>query len=119
MLVPAHPGALAWSASDHRLGPCESVLAQRYLAMPYTDVGQVMIGTFAAAERISRFFDECGDGGTLKDWLNDIWVKGDNYYWSDKQVVLLIIETCRGSARQALEVVPPEEQTLPAIALEP
>ena len=43
--------------------------------------------------------------------LNDIWVKRDNYHWSDEQVVWLIIEICRRHARQTLEAVPPEQLT--------
>jgi len=80
-------------ADDLRLNPNESCLAQRYKSTPYTEVGPAMISTSAAAEKTQRLSDE-DSGLSLRDWLNDIWVKRDNYHWSNEQVALLIVECC-------------------------
>ena len=68
-----------------------------------------MIGSLAAAEQIPQFSDE--DKGTLlKDWLNDLWIKRDNYIWTDEQVARLILECCRGRAGAALAAIPPQNR---------
>ena len=47
--------------------------------------GPAMMGNMAAAERIPPFSDE-DKGMLLKDWLNDLYIKRDNYNWTDEQV---------------------------------
>ena len=87
-----------WGANSvrgrNRLNPNESCLVQRFRSMPYSEVGPAMIGTSAAAEKIPKFSDE-EKGTSLKDWLNDIWVKRDNYKWCNEQVARLIVECLR------------------------
>ena len=68
-----------------------------------------MIGSFAAAERIPKFSDE-DKGTSLKDWLNDLWIKRDNYNWTDEQVDRLILECCKGCASGALAAIHPEDR---------
>ena len=65
-------------ADDTRMDPNVSCLAQRFISTPYSDVGPAMIGNWAAAEQITKFSDE-DKGTSLKDWLNDLWVKRDDY----------------------------------------
>ena len=61
-------------ANDTRMDPNVSCLAQRFIGTPYSNVGPAMIGNYAAGDRITKFSDE--DMGTsLKDWLNDLWIK--------------------------------------------
>ena len=72
-------------AGDIRPDPNVSCLAQKLVATPYSNVGPAMMGSMAVAERIPHFSDE--DKETLlKDWLNDLWIKRDNYNWTDEQV---------------------------------
>ena len=74
---------------------------------PYSNVGPAMMGNMAAAERIPHFSDE--DRGTLlKDWLNDLRIKRDNYNWTD--VARLILECCKGRAGAALAVIPQQDR---------
>ena len=68
-----------------------------------------MIGSIAAAERIPKFSDE-EKGTLLKDWLNDLWIKRDNYNWTDEQVTRLILECCKGRAGAALSMIPPQDR---------
>ena len=69
-----------------------------------------MIGGYSAAKRINKFSNE--DRGTsLKDRLNDLWIKQDDYHWSDEQVARLIMECSQGRTRTALENIPSEECT--------
>ena len=60
-----------------------------------------MMGSMAAAERTPPFSDE-DKGTSLKDWLNDLYIKRDNYNWTDEQVARLILECCKGRAGAAL-----------------
>ena len=62
------------------------------MATPYSDVGPAMMGSTPAAECISRFSDEKGESGNLQDWLSEIWIKRDNYHWTDEQVAWLIMD---------------------------
>ena len=89
---------------------CFITPAAQGLSSPH-NVGVAMIGTIPAAERIDMFFDEDGDCGTLQDWVSEIYVKRDNYHWTDEQVARLIMEACKGRARQTLEAIPPGERT--------
>ena len=68
------------------------------MATPYTNVGPGMIGTIPATERIDRLSHEDCDCGTLQDWLNEIYVKRDDYHWTDEQVEWLIMEAYKGLA---------------------
>ena len=68
-----------------------------------------MIGNIAAAERIPKFSNE-EKGTLLKDWLNDLWIKRDNYNWTDEQVARLILECCKGRAGAALAAIPPQNR---------
>ena len=79
---------------DTRLDPNVSCLAQRLIATPYSNVGPAMIGNYAAAERINKFSDK-DKGTSLKDWLNDLWIKRENYNWTNEQVARLILECCK------------------------
>ena len=98
-----------WRAGDIRPDPNVSCLVQKLVATPYSNVGPAMMGSMAAAERIPHFSDE--DRGTLlKDWLNDLWIKRDNYNWTDEQVARLILEGCKGRAGVALAVIPPQDR---------
>jgi len=74
-----------------------------------------MMGNMAAAERTPHFSDE--DKGTLlKDWLNDLYIKRDNYNWTDEQVARLILECCKGRAGAALSMLPPQDRVrLPCV----
>jgi len=87
-------GVPAVCAEEIWLNPNESCLVQRFESTPNSEVGPAMIGTSAAAEKIPMFSDE-EKGTSLKDWLNDIWVKKDHYNWSDEQVAWLIVKCCK------------------------
>jgi len=103
-------------ANDTRMDPNVSCFAQRFIGTPYSNVGPAMIGNYAAAERITKFSDE-DKGTSLKDWLNDLWIKWENYNWTDEQVARLILECCKGCACAALEAVPSAEQVCLEIVL--
>ena len=75
----------------------------------YSNVGPAMMGNMAAAEKIPPFSDE-DKGMSLKDWLNDLWIKRENYNWTYEQVARLILECCKGRASTALAAIPPEER---------
>jgi len=92
------------------LDPDESCLAQRYKCAPHANVGPAMMGNFPAAEKIKGFHDEDGSGKSLQEFINDIWIKRDNYGWMDEQVARLLNEICHGRARTALEMMPPGER---------
>ena len=111
LLVIAHTEAPVQYNSNHHLGPSESLMEQRYVAMPYTNVGPAMISTIPSVDCICRFSDEDDDCVTLQFWLNEIWVKRDNYHWTDEQVARLTMEACKGCAWQTLEAVPSGEKT--------
>ena len=76
----------AW-VENMRLDSDESCLAQRYRSAPYANVGPAMMGSIPAAEKISDFCKENRRRKSLRDFINDIWIKGDNYGWNDKQVL--------------------------------
>jgi len=91
---------------DIRLNPEESHLSQRFkTTLRATNVAAAMIGNVAEADKIPCFSDE-EIGIFLKDWMCTIWVKRDNYQWSDEQVARLIVECCRGRAQVALDILP-------------
>ena len=41
--------------------------------------------------------------------MNDIWIKRDNYGWSDEQVARLNVECCTWHPRATLKILPSEE----------
>ena len=69
-----------------------------------------MMGCVPAAEKIPHFCDEDGRGKSLREFMSDIWIKRNNYGWSDKQVARLINEVCHGRARTAIEMMPSQDR---------
>jgi len=96
-------------ARDHRSEPNVSCLAPRATATPYSRVGPAMMGNMAAAERTPPFSDE-DKGTSLKDWLNGLYIRRDNYNWTDEQLARLILECCKGRAAAALSMLPPQDR---------
>ena len=96
-------------ARDYRSEPNVSCLAQRVVATPYSGVGPAMMGNMAAAERTPLFSDE-DKGTSLKDWLNHLYIRRDNYNWTDEQLARLILECCKGRAGAALTMLHPQDR---------
>ena len=42
--------------------------------------------------------------------MNDLYIKRDNYNWTDEQVARLILECCKGRAAAALSMLPPQDR---------
>ena len=104
----AHP---TWMEST-RLHPDESCLAPRYgCVLPRTGVAPAMMGSTPAAEKIAAFCDEDTRGKTLREFIKDVWIKKDNYGWSDEQVARLLNEVCHGRAGAALDLMPTDART--------
>ena len=63
------------------------------------------------AEKISPFCDKDRKGETLREFIKDVWIKKDNYGWSDEQVARLLNEVCHGRAGAALDLMPHDAHT--------
>ena len=97
--------------ADERFNPELSRLSQRLTRSEPLSAGCeiAMIGKTAASDKIATFFDE-DRGASLKDWMSTLWGKKDNHKWSDEQTARLIVEQCRGRARDALETLTSRER---------
>ena len=84
----------------------ESRLAQRCprITNHTKERSVAMMGNMVASEKIQTFSDE-DKGVLLADWISTIMYKKDNHVWSDEQTARLIVECCRGRARQALDLL--------------
>ena len=46
----------------------------------------------------------------FRDFMNDIWIKHDNYGWNDEQVARLLNEICHRRVRTAIKMMPSKDQ---------
>ena len=83
----------------------DSLLLKRFgWANALASCPPAMIGSSAASEKITLFFDE-KKGVLLRDWVWNVMIKKSNHRWSDEQTARLIVECCRGRARWALDLL--------------
>ena len=64
-----------WRASAFIL---KSRVWHRGRVLPPSGVGPAMMGSTPAAEKVIPFYDEDGKGKTLREFIKDVWIKGDN-----------------------------------------
>ena len=60
-----------------------------------------MMGSTLAAEKIAPFYDQDKKGKTLREFIRDVWIKKDNYGWSDEHFARQLNEVCHGRAGAA------------------
>ena len=70
-----------------------------------------MMGSTPAVEKIAPFYDEDSKGKTLHEFIKDVWIKRDNYGWSEEQVACLLNEVCHGRAGAAIDMMNHDDRT--------
>jgi len=70
-----------------------------------------MMGSTPAAKKIPHFYDKDMKAKTLREFIKDVWIKRDNYGWSEEQVARLLNEVCHGRAGAALDLMNHDDRT--------